>query len=540
MSLEYLDHIDIFFTQHWWWLYLPLGLGMLLFQYVHRRGGLIVTGLFTLDSALFVYFLDWIIVAPLLLYALLPSLFLNMLIGLLFHIHEDEDTIPPKYQARLPLRSGALTLKNIRRGISIIGSAGSGKTESVVNALLRHFQKHGFCGVIHDYKHFEITELAYPLFKDQGIPFHIVSFDTIHQRVNPIAPRYLPDEESVNEVSRVLLENLLEQRESVAQGASKFFNDAVEGLLGGLIWMLRTHHPKYCTLPHLIAVYQLLEPDHLIQWLSQDLVAKAMADAFIAGRASERQTAGVLSTLANALKKISTRRIFMALSADEVDLDINNPEHPAILSIVNHPKFETAYSPIIATILHTVIKQMSLRGQRHSFVLMEEAPTIRLLNMHRIPATLRSYDITTVYVMQDKAQNDMMYGDKASRAILSNLSYQFFGKANDPDTAYYYERFFELVKKPLRSVSKKVDFMASDTRITNIEREVGKVRSEEFFRLKQGEFIAFSDGKDRKVRFPVPKAERDLPHLKFTSDSPEIAANFNRIHLEVKGLFQKP
>ena len=228
----------------------------------------------------------------------------------------------------------------------------------------------------------------------------------------------------------------------------------------------------------------------------------------------------------------------MALSADEVDLDINNPKNPAVLSIVNHPKFETAYSPIIATILHTVIKQMSLRGQHSSFVLMEEAPTIRLLNMHRIPATLRSYDITTVYVMQDKAQNDMMYGDKASRAILSNLSYQFFGKANDPDTAYYYERFFELVKKPIRSVSKKADFMASDTRITNIEREVGKVRSEEFFRLRQGEFIAFSDGKDRKIRFPVPKVERNLPKSTYPSNSPEIAANFQRIHLEVKGLFQ--
>ena len=536
--MGYLDSVDAFFTYHWWLLYLPLGLGMLLFQYVQRWGVLIVLGLFLLEGALVVYFLGWGIIVPLLLYALLPSLFLNMLIGLMFYIREDEATIPPKYKARLPLRSGALTLKNIRRGISIIGSAGSGKTESVVYGLLQHFQKHGFCGVIHDYKHFEITELAYPLFHDQGIPFHIVSFDTIHKRVNPIAPRYLPDEESVNEVSRVLLENLLEQRESVAQGSSKFFNDAVEGLLGGLIWMLRTHHPKHCTLPHLIAVYQLLEPEHLIQWLSQDLVAKAMADAFIAGRASQRQTAGVLSTLANALKKISTQRIFMALSADEVDLDINNPEHPAILSIVNHPKFETAYSPIIATILHTVIKQMSLRGQHSSFVLMEEAPTIRLLNMHRIPATLRSYDITTVYVMQDKAQNDMMYGDKASRAILSNLSYQFFGKANDPDTAYYYERFFELVKKPIRSVSKKADFTASDTRITNIEREVGKVRSEEFFRLRQGEFIAFSDGKDRKIRFPVPKVERNLPKSTYPSNSPEIAANFQRIHLEVKGLFQ--
>jgi len=43
--------------------------------------------------------------------------------------------------------------------------------------------------------------------------------------------------------------------------------------------------------------------------------------------------------------------------------------------------------------------------------------------------------------MQDKIQNNMMYGDKASKVILSNLLYQTFGKVNDPDTAKYYERF---------------------------------------------------------------------------------------------------
>jgi hypothetical protein len=46
--------------------------------------------------------------------------------------------------------------------------------------------------------------------------------------------------------------------------------------------------------------------------------------------------------------------------------------------------------------MHTVIKQMSVRNQESAFVLMEEAPTIKLPNMHRIPATLRSYpDLST-------------------------------------------------------------------------------------------------------------------------------------------------
>lgn len=468
---------------------------------------------------------------------LLPLQAINLICYLILVEDGDNAGIHKRYRVRLALVNGSFVIKNLRRGVSIIASAGSGKTESVVYGFLKHLYSYRFCGVIHDYKHFEITEMAHPLFTDKDLPFHIISFDDIHKKVNPIAPRYMQDEESVNEISRVLLENLLEQRESVAHGSSKFFNDAVEGLLGGLIWKLKTAHPEQCTLPHLMATYQYLDTDSLMDFLASDYTSRAMANAFISGRDSERQTAGVRSTLANALKKISTQRIFMALSADEVPLDINNPEHPSVVSIVNNPKFETAYSPVIATIIHTITKQMSVRDQRHSFLLMEEAPTLRLLNMHRIPATLRSYDIATLYILQDKIQNDMMYGDKASRAILSNLSYQFFGKANDPETAKYYERFFEIVKKPTRSVSKSSNWNL-DTRITKGEKEVSKIRSDVFFRLRRGEFIAFGDGKDKRLRFKKPKIKRILPKPKHLSDDAKILANFKRIHLEVRQMFQ--
>lgn len=263
-----------------------------------------------------------------------------------------------------------------------------------------------------------------------------------------------------------------------------------------------------------------------------------MANAFISGKDSERQTAGVKSTLANALKRISTQCIFMTLSADEVPLNINNPENPAVISIVNNPKFETSYSPVIATIVHTITKQMSVRNSKPSFLLMEEAPTIHLLNMHRIPATLRSYNISTVYVMQDKIQNDMMYGDKASKAILSNLSYQFFGKVNDTDTAKYYERFFEIIKDPTKSVSRghNLDF---DTRVTTGEKEIPKIRADVFFQLKQGEFITYADGTDKKVQFKLANIQRELPEESKQFSQADLEFNFDRIYEEARSIFNQ-
>lgn len=102
-----------------------------------------------------------------------------------------------------------------------------------------------------------------------------------------------------------------------------------------------------------------------------------------------------------------------------------------------------------------------------------------------------------------------MYGEKASKAILSNLSNRFFGKVNYPDTAKYYERSFEIGKDPTKSVSRgySLDF---DTRVITGEKEIPTIRGDVFFRLKQGEFITYSDGKDKKVQFKLQNIERGL------------------------------
>lgn len=296
----------LFFKIGRWAFALNLILTAMLILYVVRQSQLVLT----------------------LLYLGCPLLLINTGFYVFLHRTDTPQNTDSKYRVRFPTGKGNFQLENIKRGASVIGSAGSGKTESVVYGFLQHFRKENFCGIIHDYKDFELTEMAYPLFRDGDIPFRVISFDRIIHRVNPIAPRYLEKEEGVNEVSRVLIENLLEQRESGTTGATKFFNDAAEGLIGGLIWKLKTSYPQFCTLPHLIAIYQYLDTNSLIQFLGTNLTSRAMADAFIRGKDSERQTAGVKSTLANALKRISTQRIFMTLSADEVPLNISDEENP--------------------------------------------------------------------------------------------------------------------------------------------------------------------------------------------------------------------
>lgn len=90
---------------------------------------------------------------------------------------------------------------------------------------------------------------------------------------------------------------------------------------------------------------------------------------------------------------------------------------------------------------------------------------------------------------------------------ISIVNNQEYGTVYLSIIAKYYERFFELVKKETTSVNKGHN-LNFDTRITTGEKEVSKRRADIFFRLKQGEFIAFADGKDKRIQFRLLKIKK--------------------------------
>lgn len=80
--------------------------------------------------------------------------------------------------------------------------------------------------------------------------------------------------------------------------------------------------------------------------------------------------------------------------------------------------------------------------------------------------------------------------------------------------------------------------MSLESRITKSEKEVSKRRADIFFRLKQGEFITFADGKDKKISFKLPKIEKSLPEKIIQLPQSELQLNFERVYQEAKSLFK--
>ncbi|MGC5746809.1 type IV secretory system conjugative DNA transfer family protein [Chryseobacterium sp. NFX27] len=477
------------------------------------------------------------------LYLMLPSLAFSGLI----YAWSYEKPVDPIWDIEFMTSQGKKVVRGVARGIAIFGSAGSGKTVLIYTIFLIHFARARFAGLIYDFKNGELTELALPLFKDR---LRIIALHNpeISVGCNPIYHEYLHGEKDINQIVKVILDNLINN--GVGKG-DDFFKDSASSLLAGVMMKFWLDHKEFCTLPHIIAF--ILAVDFSVKtegannlgeeataqfgklkdFLTSNKRVAIQGSTFILGLASSKQTASVVSTLANALRKIAFPEAFYILSRNDIDFNINDEKVDLVISVMNEPKSVEFLSPINACIIHTITKQMMNRGRKQSFILLDEAPTIKLLNMAQIPATMRSFGVSTIYCAQDIVQGVVQYGRDGFKEIIANLSTQFFGKANDADTAKFYEGYFELVKEKTKSTTQKGGdgnlLSTGDKSTTTSEREVSKHRAHEFTKLKVGQFAFLSDGNNEIVNVVAPKIVSEKITSKKQVSQQKLESNFNKI-----------
>lgn len=527
-----------------------IGLGVFSFLSVRYKPRILFISIVLTVIAVLSYLYTAYFLNQILPYLIAPSVSIGVLVGLLTWI----DPVDELWDIEFYTNKGRKIIRNIKRGVLIFGAAGSGKTESPIYVILKHLASKLFTGVIYDYKDGELTEICLPLFGDR---LRIFSLHRAYEdrRINVFSSKYISDEKDISEAVDVLIQNL----GSKSDKTSDFFQDNACALLTAVVLKFHLDHKEYCTLPHVIAF--LLAVDFSESTGQKDYLGKEAMDSFaklkkfllsnkrvaiqaspfIMGLASERQTAAVLSTLANSLRKLAFPEAFWSLSGDTIDLNVNNPLNDTVLCIVNQPKNDLFLTPILATIIHTATKQMMQRDMNPSFLLLDEATTIKLQNMAKIPSTMRSFGVAVIYAAQDLVQGTVKYGREQFREIMANLSTQFFGKANDPQTAKFYEGYFEFIEKEQKSISSKGSgsLFDSTSGVTISKKEVAKIRAFEFTTLKAGQFAFLSDGKNQMVKFNRQTIERDeIETLKEVSKE-KLLTNYHLIISDIEMFVNK-
>ncbi len=436
----------------------------------------------------------------------------------------------------IPVRKGVnIILENIKRGIVIFGSGGAGKTESVFVPLISHAAKFGVCGINYDYKDGELTEILNYFYQGSEVDTYTIipHRPELSHRVNPVHPDYIDSQEMVNELVSVLFSNLRKK----GSNDKGFFMEVPEATLAATIWRLKCDFPQYCTLPHAIAICLVKSPMELARFLSENMHSRIMGAPFFDSIASENQMSGIKASMSNDLRKFAFPSAFYILSGNEVNLHVNDPASPAMINLVNSPGKRAVFSPFLALIFTTTLKLMQRRNMKDSYLLMDEAATLNLTSFSQIPATMRSFNIATIYSLQDKVLGTEQYGDVTARAILANLSYQIIGKTNDPESVKYYKQIVEEIEKKQVSKSYGTGFMPKgESRHTESLKEASKYKNQDFFGLNVGEFLVLSDGKSRKVNFDLMPFERVTLKVKNHITAKDLDDNYNRIFEEAKNI----
>lgn len=480
--------------------------------------------------------------------------------GLSFRTEEEEMVIPVNSMSQffsLSAIPNDILIPNPFRSIFVTGTAGSGKTASLAHSFLQQAVKKEYSVLLYDFKSPSLTnylESAKNHFKSDFKHFFVNFNDTrLSYRVNPLNPKFLPNSTYAREYASAIIFNLLPES---LQRTDYWIRSSTD-LLTACIWYLRDEHPDKCTLPHVCNL--ILNDDKRLLELLQTNPQTADLTISIYNamkRKADAQLAGVVGTLQSAISRINTPEINYILSGNDFDLDINDPANPKFVSIGSSPDLVDTFSPVISLIFTVAFKQMNKPNKQHSFVLMDEAPTLFIPKLESLPATARENKVSLCYMCQDISQMVDMLGINKTEAIISNLNNQFFGRTTNPKSAEHVSRLFGKEDKTFvtKSASQSENTGISGTMIKSSEsegqgyslshnqsiQERSVIRPQQVLELETGEFfctVADYKTKQLKWKFNLPEPIRQEQAHKINLNSNPILVQ-QRIKQDIQNIFK--
>jgi type IV secretory pathway TraG/TraD family ATPase VirD4 len=265
------------------------------------------------------------------------------------------------------------------------------------------------------------------------------------------------------------------------------------------------------------------------------------------------QIAGMVSTLQLGLGRTNTPESCYVLSGDEFSLDINDPKAPKMLCIGTSPTLADTFSPMISCLVTVALKLMNQQGKHHSYVLLDEGPTLYIPKFAQLPATARSNKVATIYMAQDFSQMKKEYGQNETEAITSNLNNQFFGRMANLHTAEYVSRIFGKEDRLMRSeglsnnqpssltpgLDGRTSAGSTGNSVNYSLQERNRVYPQELLSLEVGQFFR-TTVETANPNFSIHFTDTDLRNEKIApfAGGLDVETNYKRIVLEAEAILE--
>ena len=274
-----------------------------------------------------------------------------------------------EWAVSIPTHENPVVVGNPFRGIFIAGAAGSGKSESVAVPLLLEFIRKGFAGIVYDFKFPALDNDISSFLNATGsdLRHFRLNFSNPYRTdfVNPIQPEYVPNTSYAREYAVSIVANLT--KESIKN--PDFWSRSATDVLTACIWYLREEHPEICDIPHVLAMVGS-NGTALLNTLQKNIITEQMVRSVYDAlqRGADNQVSGVLGTLQGAVAQINTPEMMWVFSRPGCPLDVNNPDHPAILTVATNPTTSQTLSPLCSLVITVATTLMNRKYSINSLV----------------------------------------------------------------------------------------------------------------------------------------------------------------------------
>jgi len=368
----------------------------------------------------------------------------------------DVFNIPMQFFFKKKVHSGWINI-NPFRGLMVLGTPGSGKSESVIIPFIKQFLAKGYAMMVYDFKYPTLAKLTYYHYLKHHVPggtlehhdFHVVNLDDISysQRINPMDASYIKSLADAGETAEAIVTALKKGEKGSGGGSDQFFTQSAINFLASAIYFLAKYeNGKYSTLPHLLAfIAQPYEKifKHLFSMIELHSLLSPFYSAFQKGAFDQLE--GQIGTLRVNISRLATKETFWVFSKSDFDLKISRP--PSILILANSPNSQQVNNAFFASILLRIIRLVNEPGNHPCALVVDELPTLYLHKLDNLIATARSNKVAVVLGLQEVAQLQQQQGKEVAATITSLMGSVLSGAVRSKETLDWLERMFGKIKQ---------------------------------------------------------------------------------------------
>jgi type IV secretory pathway TraG/TraD family ATPase VirD4 len=340
--------------------------------------------------------------------------------------------------------SPTLYVPDAQRGIAAIGAAGSGKTFSVIDPLIRSALDQGFPMCLYDFKYPAQTKRAVAYAMKRGYTVRVFAPGFPESEVcNPLD--LIKDEEdaiAAGQLSNVINRNF--DKGGGSSGGDKFFEEAGDSLIEGILLVTKaiktlTGNDKYCDLMMAQAILSL---DRLPQRLEVASKGKLKVwttrplSQLISVKDSEKTVASIVGTAQRIFQRF-LKKDFVGAFCGKTTLPLDLDGKQLVIFGLDRNNRDIV-GPLLAAILHMVVSRNVSRTvprQDPLIVALDELPTLYLPALVNWLNENREDGFCGILGYQNISQLEKAYGKELAQAIVGGTASKFIFNPQDPTSA---------------------------------------------------------------------------------------------------------